>query len=432
MRRRLLLVVGSRGPGLADTLAGLARRADVVVAALGPVLAGRRDADLVGDLPVLTADTPEDLLATVAAASATEPVHGVVTLADDTVVLAARLAARLGLRGLDPERVHVFRDKVAQRAALAAAGLTVPLWAGSDDGGSAALARVPLPVVVKPTGGSGGALAFVVSRAEQLEPVLQECRRRTRDTTAVDDDTAFIVEQVIVGSRWHGTDGFAPYVSVESAALDGRRWHLAVTDRFPLLPPVLETGMCLPSSLGAEQQEAVVEVTERALAALGLDQGLSHTELMLTADGPVVIEVNARAGGALPYLFPLAGGPDLTAMAADLALGVAPELPAFDGYAVFVALQHPLGVDVTEVADLDAVRELPGVRALIQLHGAGHSTRSLQDTMAALALGRVADPEEAVALQRACYAAFRCRYAGGPTPDHYRRTPDGVVHPALA
>ncbi|GAA1428062.1 hypothetical protein GCM10009616_06820 [Microlunatus lacustris] len=428
MRPRLLLVVGARGPGLGESLAGVGRRGDVVVAALAPVLAARRDADLVADLTVITADTTDALVAAVAQACTDRPVHGVVTLADDTVALAARVAARLGLRGLDPERVHVFRDKVAQRGALAAAGLTVPGWADSEGGAAA----VPLPVVVKPTGGSGGALAFVVSSADQLEPVLRECRQRTRDTDAVDDDTGFIVEQVIVGSRWHATEGFAPYVSVESAALDGQRWHLAVTDRFPLLPPVLETGMSLPSSLGADQQEAVVAVTEQALAALGLDQGLSHTELMLTADGPVVIEVNARAGGALPYLFPLAGGPDLASMAADLALGVPPELPAFDGHAVFVALQHPLGVDVTAVDGLDRVRELSGVRALIQLTGAGHSTRSLQDTMAALALARVSDPEAAVALQRACYEAFDCRYAGGPTPDHYRRTPDGVVHADLA
>jgi biotin carboxylase len=428
----ILLVVGSRGPGLAETLASVGTRGEVVVAATTEVLAARRDASQLADVVMITADDGAALVDRVAAEQTTLRVAGVVTVADDTVVLAARIAARLGLRGLDPQQVHVFRDKTAQRRCLAAAGLTVPAYAESTLGGDrSAVAAIPLPAVVKPTRGSGGALAFVVTDHDQLDHVLDECDARTSGATAVDDDTAFIVEQVIVGSRWHPTDGFAPYVSVETAALDGLRWHLAVTDRFPLLPPVLETGMCLPSALSADQQDEVVAVTEKALAALGFDQGISHTELMLTADGPVVIEVNARTGGALPYLFPTAGGPDLTAMAADLALGVPPSAVAFTGHAVFVALQHPLGVEVTGLSGLDEIAALPGVRAVIPLSGVGHSTRSLQDTLAALVLGHVVDPVAAVDLQQACYAAFRGTYAGGPTPAHYRRTPDGVVHPPV-
>ncbi len=428
----IMLVVGSRGPGLAETLTSLRTRGEVVVAVTSTVLDHRRDTAQLGATPVIIAADPDALLAAVVDQQGVRPVDGVVTVADDTVVLAARIAARLGLRGLDPHRVHVFRDKTAQRQCLADAGLSTPAYAESTIGGDrTAVTAIPLPAVVKPTRGSGGALAFVVDDHDQLAQVLDECDLRTSAAAAVDDDTAFIVEQVIVGSRWHATDGFASYVSVETAALDGFRWHLAVTDRFPLLPPVLETGMCLPSALAPDQQDEVVATTEKALAALGFDQGISHTELMLTADGPVVIEVNARTGGALPYLFPLAGGPDLTAMAADLSLGLPPQGVRFTGHAVFVALQHPLGVEVATMTGLDEIRALPGVRAVIALSGAGHNTRSLQDTMAALVLGAAADPVAAVALQQACYRAFRCTYAGGPTPAHYRRTPDGTVHPPV-
>lgn len=426
-----VLVVGRRGPGLVDALRSLGRRGEVVVAGLADRLAERSDRAALAGVRVLAADTEPELLAQVAAALTGAHVAGVFTLADDAVVLTARLAHRLGVRGLDLDRVQVFRDKLAQRERLAAAGLAVPAFArssGPDD--RSALDAVPLPAVVKPARGSGGALAFVITDPDQATPVLAECFSRSREADAVDHDSAFIVEQVIVGSRWHDLDGFAPYVSVESAALDGRRWHLAVTDRFPLLPPVLETGMCLPSTLRPDQQAEVIAVTERALEALGLDQGLAHTELMLTADGPVVIEVNARAGGALPYLFPLAQGPDLTALAADLAGGQAPGPVVFGGHGVFVALQHPLGVDVTAITGLDEIRDLPNVRAVIGLHEPPHSTRSLQDTMAALVLADVPDGAAAVALHRACYRAFRGRYAGTTTPSHYRRTPDGVVHPA--
>ena len=131
---------------------------------------------------------------------------------------------------------------------------------------------------------------------------------------AVDPHTALILESVLVGAA-RETEGLAPYVSVETLADAGRFHHLCVTDRFPLAPPLLETGMMLPSCLGAEQQAAVVAMAEQALRALGFRHGAAHTELMLTSEGPRVIEVNARVGGAVPFLLPIAarlrrGDPD--------------------------------------------------------------------------------------------------------------------------
>ena len=82
------------------------------------------------------------------------------------------------------------------------------------------------------------------------------------------------------------TEGLAPYVSVETLADAGRFHHLCVTDRFPLAPPLLETGMMLPSCLAAEQQAAVVAMAEQALARAGLPAWPAHTELMLTVGGP--------------------------------------------------------------------------------------------------------------------------------------------------
>lgn len=429
---KILFCLGARGPGAGETLASLRSRGLVTVAATQSVLDQRNDCEqLVGDSTgVISAADPEQLISRVVE-SGRGSFDAVLTVADDTVLLTAQLAAALGLPGLEPDGAVLFRDKLAQRARLAAAGLTTPRFAESRPGEPI---DVPAPMIIKPARGSGGTLAFVITAAGQLEPVLYECRARTATAAAVDDDSAFIAEELIVGSRWHNRDGFASYVSVETAAVDGHRTTLAITDRFPLQPPVLETGMCLPTSLSPDQQNSITAVTEQALAALGFDHGLSHTELMLTSDGPVVIEVNARVGGALPYLFPLAGGPDLIALAADVALGREPEPPVLSGHAVSVVLQHPLGVDVLDVGGLDAIADLPAVRATVPLTGPGQSTRSLQDTIAAIALGQVEDPDSAIELHRHCYALFTPRYAGavgthGGPPEHYRRTPDGVVHP---
>lgn len=426
-RKRVLLVLGRRGPGLDVTLAGLRSVADVTCAATRDVAAARIDGGQLGTLPaqdVVLADTPAELLDAVADAAARHPIDGVLTVADDTVELAARLAHRLGVRGLDPDAVGVFRDKRRQRAALAAAGLTVPRWWTARE--ALAEADLPYPVIVKPTRASGGALVFVVASRDELIAATALGADQIAGHGAVDDGSDFLVEELIPGAGRHPVAGFGPYVSVESATVDGRRVHLGVTDRFPVRAPVLETGMCLPSTL--TDTTDVLDLVDTALDALGLDQGLSHTEVMLTADGPVVIEVNARMGGALPYLFPLAAGLDLFAVAAACALGRPAAPVTFARHAVFTALQHPLGVEVVREPDLSALSQVTGVRTVVPLAGSGHSTLDLRETMAALVLGVADDAQAVVAQHAACRDAFRPGYrAPTSTPAYLRRTPDGRV-----
>lgn len=424
--RRVLLVLGSRGQGLPETLAGVSAVADVVVAGISSVLESRHDRHALTGWDVVAAADARSLVRLL---RREHPISGVVTFADDAITLASHVAAALEVRGIDPLRVGCFRDKLRQRRELTAAGFACPRYVRA----SAATLRgaVPLrfPVVVKPAQASGGALAFVVDTRDELTAVIAECTEARSMSSAVDDDTDFIVEELIVGAAGLGREGLAPYVSVETASVDGVHRHLTITDRFPLLPPVLETGMSLPSSIAPESGKQVVSVVHRALDALGMTQGMSHTEVMLGADGPVIIEVNARTGGAIPYLFPLVGGPDMFAAAARVALGEHIAPPRFSGTAAFVVLQHPMGVTVRDVGGFQEIGELPATQAVVEFPQV-RTTTSLTDTMAGFAVGRTEGVQASVAFHRACYDLFRGHYADVETPPHYRRTPDGSVHKA--
>jgi biotin carboxylase len=345
-------------------------------------------------------------------------VDGALTFSDDMLASTARFAEAVGLPGQPVGTVDALLDKFVQRRRLAAAGCPVPPYAEitAPGGAKAALAVVPTPAILKPTRGSGSALTYVIDEPAALEPRLFEVFAAVsgpggRAGGAVAGDTSFILEGLIVGERWHDTDGFAPYVSVESAAVDGQYLHLAVTDRFPLAPPLLETGMMLPSALRSDQCQQIVEVADAALHALDFRHGLAHVELMLTPDGPVIIEVNARAGGAMPYLFPMASGLDLVALAGGVALGALPgSIPEFSGRAVFVAPQHPVGVKITAVEGLDVVAAMPDVRAVIPLSVRPSRTDGFHNTMIAAILGAVPTPERAVSLWRAVMSAIHCEY----------------------
>jgi biotin carboxylase len=435
MRPLVMLFVGTRGVRIADTCNPLTAVADVVVATSEDILAQRADRldGTVDARHVLIAPTRDRLLAAALRFAAEHPVAGAVSFSDDLVELTARFAAQTGLPGQPLPAIANFRDKYVQRCALAAAGLPVPPYAvlSAPDQAAAALAAVPLPAILKPTRGSGGALAYVIGEPADLDPVLAEAFGHAPSAGgAVEADTEFILEGLLVGADWHRVPGYAPYVSVESAAVGGRYLHLGVTDRFPLSPPALETGMVLPSGLGADQQAEIVDMADRALRALDFRHGLAHTELMLTAGGPRIIEVNARAGGALPYLFPLASDVDLIALAGQVALGVLPDRPPrFTGHAVFVAPQHPVGVEVTSVQGLDQVGALPGVRVVIPLALAGTRTDKFQQTMIAAVLAVAESPGDAVRVWRDVMATVRARYAGTELPDHYRRAPGSTSAP---
>ena len=343
---RLLLVLGSRGAPVDGLLRSLAPVGEVVVLTSSDVLGERVDR-LSPAVTGIVARNRQAMVSTALAHDLIRSVDGVVSVTEDTIEIAAELSERLGLPGQPTESMPALRDKLRQRDALRAAGLPGPAYARVSTPAEAleALTRVPLPAVLKPCRGSGGALA------RRIEPGMDVAADRGGDARACAPARVGRSTRTPRSSWsrcWSALlarpKGLAPYVSVETLAAAGRFHHLCVTDRFPLAPPLLETGMMLPSCLDAEQQAAVVAMAEQALRALSFRHGAAHTELMLTSEGPRVIEVNARIGGAVPFLLPIAAHYDVVTQIGRLALGLAPELPIFSGrFGVFVAPQHRVG-----------------------------------------------------------------------------------------
>jgi biotin carboxylase len=435
MRPVVALFVGIRGIPMADLCRPLANWADVVVVTAGDILAQRYDSGTLPSLPafdvVVAVDTAQ-LVPTAVEYARTHRVNGAFTVSEDAIEATASFAERMQLLGQPPATMPGFRDKFEQRRLLAEAGVPVPAYAelrGADPAEiEQALACVPLPAILKPTRGSGGVLAYVVSEADQLRELLAEAtKQRPSAGGAVDADSAFILESLLAGVESHPVAGLAPYVSVETLAAAGEYHHLAVTDRFPVSPPALETGMLLPSCLSDPQQEQVRELAGAALRALGFEHGVAHTEIMLTADGPRIIEVNARVGGALPYLFPMASDLDLVEQAARVAVGLEPRTSVtFRGHSAFIAPQHAVGARVESVDGLDDVATLPGVRAVLPV-AVGGSAAAFNATMIAAVLATVPDGLKAVRLWRAVMRRVRPRYTSAELSKHHLRAPAALT-----
>jgi hypothetical protein len=120
--------------------------------------------------------------------------------------------------------------------------------------------------------------------------------------------------------------GLAPFVSVDTACHDGKKFHFGFNDKLCLLDGFLETGVVGPTQLDEESIRLTLSAVDAALDALGIDNLLTHSEVRLSPDGPQVIEVNGRLGGFVQGLSRRMTGDDACRAALDVAAGNPPTL----------------------------------------------------------------------------------------------------------
>lgn len=318
-------------------------------------------------------DTSGKSEATVAAELAAHEVGGLVTLNDPPIRQAAGLADLLGLRFHSTHTAEMLTDKLAQREALARAGVPSAAYAAIAPGDPAPR-HVPLPAVLKPRAGASSRDVLLVRTPGELAEAL-----------AANAHQPMLLEEFLRDplDRAEHESGI---VSVESVVVDGVLTHLGVTGRFPVAPPFRESGTYHPWEGTGPEHDAIIDVATRAAHALGVRDGFLHTELKRTPDGPRVIEVNGRIGGQVPEMTSRAGGNDLVEQALRLSLGQPMEtLRPLDGVAWLYLGQAPIkATEVVAVTGLDRVQQLPDVTEVSLERGPGARVDAHEGTFGAV------------------------------------------------
>ncbi|QKV91465.1 ATP-grasp domain-containing protein [Streptomyces sp. NA02950] len=338
--------------------------------------------------PVETVDRPDqvidEVLRTVARGT---PVDGVLALSEMVSYHASVAAAALGLPGNTPQTAIRLRRKDLQRLALSAAGVHCPAFAVVSDECELrrAAEELTFPLMLKPAVGMG---SLCVTRAETPDALVaaytDALERYATDRRVVGSRPIFVVEEVIAGQNWHDDERMGTRVSVESVVADGVIHHLAVTDKLPLAPPFREVGDVMPSGLPEGRVDRIGEATTDALRALGVTWGATHTELMLTPSGPVVIEVNGRIGGGVAELLRAAAGYDVLRQLGLAALGrQLEEFPEFTGHAFYYTPQAPEGeFEITDIGGEEELAALPGVLEVVRAKSPGDRMAADDGTIA--------------------------------------------------
>ncbi len=209
--------------------------------------------------------------------------------------LAALLAERTGLPGNDPRLARAARNKIEMGEAFAAAGIPAPRWAVAHDAAEAyrvAQQRaLGWPLVVKPAeqGGSWG--VSVVEGPDRLADAVGAAQRYTHaHPHGLELDTRALLQEYVPGGEY----------SCDTVVAGGVAYPLPVVAKDTTEGRYrIETGHTCPSGLPAPLVRKVQHIAARAALAVGVRNGIAHTEVKIPpgTETPYVIETGARLPG---------------------------------------------------------------------------------------------------------------------------------------
>jgi len=158
-----------------------------------------------------------------------------------------------------------------------------------------------------------------------------------------------------------------PEVSVEIMADEGRIHVLQITDKLTTgAPHFVEMGHSQPSRLPGDTQAAIRDLATRAVQAVGIGNGPAHVEIIVTKDGPKMVELGARMGGdcITSHLVPLSTGIDMVGSTIRCALGLPMELqPTLQKGSAIRFIPTDQGV-IRDIRGAEEARQIPGVKEI--------------------------------------------------------------------
>ncbi|NML51331.1 ATP-grasp domain-containing protein [Streptomyces sp. R302] len=340
-----------------------------------------------------------------------DPFTRVASFGESDQVPYAAIAQALGMTAHSPETVKLAHDKAAMRAWLREKGVdtTASARVGDLDELRAFVRRHGLPCIVKPVSSAGSAGVSRVTSESTLERAWERALGGGHDPA----DTGVLVEEFLDG----------PQFSVEAFSESGEHEVVGVTRKYSDPVSFVELGHVSPAPLPDAERRNIETYVKRILEAIGVRDGPTHTEVVLTGRGPRLIETHVRMGGdRIPDLTLDATGVDIDDCAVRQALGerVLPGIRAALGAAdrpthassIWFGSVDTAGV-LEAVTGTDEAAAVPGVTEVSVLAKPGATIAGLVDSDSRLAAVRAradtADAALKAAQEAVSHLEFRLR-----------------------
>lgn len=245
---------------------------------------------------------------------------GIMTLATDMPMRSVAKAAEVcGLPGISMDTAIKATDKGEMIKAFELCGVEHPWYYIIPDINvfNNIKRKVQFPCIMKPIDNAGSRGVVLIHNMDELENSYGYSVRESHNG-------GVIIEEYLQGFE----------VSVEIMVVKGEPVVLQITDKITTgAPHFVEMGHTQPSRLSKECQNSISDLAKRAVKAVGINCGPAHVEIMLTPNGPKMVELGARMGGdcITSHLVPLSTGIDMVRATIEIACGIEPDItPKFD------------------------------------------------------------------------------------------------------
>lgn len=325
-------------------------------------------------------------------------IDGIMTLATDMPMRSvATVAKEMGLIGIDEDTALKATNKAEMRAALQANDVPIPKFfkVTNEKEYMKAVKHFSVPFIVKPVDSSGsrGIVEVIdITDQKQIKEAYEYCRPFSK------------IGDVVVEEYMNGAE-----VSVETLSVDGICHVIQITDKLTTgAPHYVEMGHSQPTKHNKDIVEKIVEVAKAANKAIGIKNGPSHTEIIVTSDGPKIVEIGARLGGdnITTHLVPLSTGVDMVECCIKNALGEKMDIePKWSKGAAVRYFEQCAGV-VKSIEGIEDAKTVSGVRQVRIVHDVGEEVTAVTNSGARMGFV-IAQDEDAEAAINDCNVALK-------------------------
>lgn len=278
---------------------------------------------------------------------------GVMTLATDMPMRAVAAACHaLGLPGITLDTALKATDKGEMIKAFKEHGVEHPWFfvVKNKIELKNILREVTYPCIMKPTDNAGSRGVVLCHSIDDITSEYEYSHYESRSG-------AVIIEEYLQG----------PEFSVEVMVVDGAPYILQITDKLTTgAPHFVEMGHSQPTQQPEMIQKQIKDLARRAVKAVGINIGPAHVEMILTKNGPKMVELGSRMGGdcITTHLVPLSTGIDMVAATIKLACGEEVDIePKWSKGAAIRYFKTPAGV----LKSIEGVKEVQNTLGVVEI-----------------------------------------------------------------
>lgn len=228
--------------------------------------------------------------------------------------LVALLGREFGCAGNNPKTAFYCRSKYHMRKRLGGHSIPQPHFqlCKNHEEIINAVKKIGIPCVLKPVGGHSSFGTFMVQNGNDIKNITkkyEECRQYLIDQskTALKQMNEFTAEELAIMDIEDPVNTVTDYlveeylegpeISIDALVQNGHVTIMGIADQIRMKPPYfVQVAEKMPFLAPPELLNNIKKIIEKVIHAMGITDSATHTEIILTKDGPKIVEIACRMG----------------------------------------------------------------------------------------------------------------------------------------